>query len=131
MALFESLLKQPTSLTGRPHVRVVWFSGRPALWYGYLSGYLKWPKRGVRKLSLTGILKIGVILRSLIGGDLASVNGKTRFLAEREGPKATDCPCQAAFEGELPGWNESLALLRSGWRNDTSPLKGCCARTAR
>lgn len=85
MALFELLLKQPTLLTGRPHARVVCFSGRPALWYGYLSRYLKWPKRGVRKLSLTGILKIGVILRSLIGGDLASVDGKTRFLAEREG----------------------------------------------
>jgi hypothetical protein len=57
----------------------------PALWYGYLSGYLKWPKTEVRKPSATGILKIGAILMPLIGGDLASTCGRTRFLAEREG----------------------------------------------
>ena len=36
-------------------------------------------KTGVRKPSAIGILKIGAILRSLIGGDLASVCGKIRF----------------------------------------------------
>jgi hypothetical protein len=38
---------------------------------------------------------------------------------------------QSAFECELPGWNGSLALLRSGWRNDTSPQNGCCTAAGR
>src|ERR1700691_3996270 len=55
--------------------------------YGYLPGLPKWPEAGVRKPSATGLLKIRAILRPMMGEDLTSVDGQTRFLAEREGLK--------------------------------------------
>jgi len=50
-------------------------------------------------------------------------------------------PCSVAIRARLgwgccrpgaPWWGWGfLAVLRTGWRGDTSPLEGCCARTAR
>jgi len=51
----------------------------------------------------------------------------------RGGPKARTVLAKprSKVSRQLPGWDESLALLRSGWRNDTSPLNGCCTAAGR